>query len=173
MRDVQTKETELEATIAEPKDVESDRARIVSLTESEIQDLKKKYAAELVQTRARHRKDEDDCLRGFSDEEASPHPDPSTTLETLLSAQELERSTLRAIQDREIANCRDRGVVRLRLFEEQVEREGVERKRALEQRREALAEEGKELQRREWADWKWMELVEGERRRMLGEDERR
>ncbi|KAL8939781.1 MAG: hypothetical protein Q9216_003168 [Gyalolechia sp. 2 TL-2023] len=172
MREVETKKSELEATIAASMDVESERARIVSQTESEMQDLRKKHATEFMQARFRHRKDEDECLLAFSVEK-HPAPDPATVLETLLSAQGLERSTLHDVQAREVEECKSWGEMQLRLFEERVKRQGEEWERVYEQWRGVLAEEVKVLKRRQWADWKWMELMEGERRRMLEEDERR
>ncbi|KAI4186579.1 MAG: hypothetical protein L6R41_003395 [Letrouitia leprolyta] len=172
MKEIETKETELEATFAESKDIQKDRARIVSETESQIQELRKKHTAQLIQTRSRHRKDEDDCLLIFSGETEGNHtPDPGSILEALLSAQELERVTLRNIQAREVSKCKDRGDMSLWFFDERVRREGEDRKGRYERRRADLVEEVKGLKRGQWADWKWMELVKGERTRMLGEDE--
>ncbi|KAL8723768.1 MAG: hypothetical protein Q9225_000063 [Loekoesia sp. 1 TL-2023] len=184
MQEIDTKETALEAPTAEPEDANIERARIASSTDSKIQELRKKHATELVQTRSRHRKDEDECLLRCTEQDTNIYEDgeeqqkqqaadPATVLETLLSAQELERSTLRAMQAREIEKCKRRGALHLRLFDESIACRAEEREREYQRRREELVEECRGLKRRQWAEWKWVEVVAGERERMLGEDERR
>ncbi|KAI4252634.1 MAG: hypothetical protein LQ352_004184, partial [Teloschistes flavicans] len=131
IEDLNKKEDELaalESLSEEQQAAESKRAEIVANTDAKMQELKKKHAAELVQTRSRHRRDEDDFLLQLTAEASSVSddaPDGGTAVdaatkhEALLSAQELERSTLRAMQARAIATAHKRGRFHLHAFEEE------------------------------------------------------
>lgn len=182
MEEMERNEKALEAATAQGNDADSERARIITSTHSKILELRKKHATELVQTRSRHRRDEDDCLLKIAEHDSltdsnkdgeQQAPDAATILETLLSAQELERSTLRVMQAREMEKHKKRGTFYLRIFEDAAQREAERKQWADEQGRSQLIERIKKVKRRQWAEWKWVELVTGERMRMLGEDERR
>ncbi|KAL8790784.1 MAG: hypothetical protein Q9213_000408 [Squamulea squamosa] len=152
-------------------DGDLEKAGIISTTDIKMQGLRQKHATELIQTRTRHRHDEDAFLCKIT--ESSDHNedevvDPATKLEALLSAQELERSTLRSIQAREIEKWKKRGAMYLTELEEKNERLEMERQRGL----EAFGEEVKQVKRGQWADWKWVEVVGEERVHLLGENER-
>ncbi|KAI4127902.1 MAG: hypothetical protein LQ338_002987 [Usnochroma carphineum] len=178
-REVEAKATALETTAQKrDDDMEAERARIIDSTNSKIQESRKKHAMELVQTRSRHRKDEDECVfriteRESLQEEGQGAPDAATILETLFSAQELERSALRAMQAREIEKYGKRGALYLRILDEQVQRGGEERRARYEGGRREIVEEVREMKRRQWAEWRWVDVLGWERTRMLGEDERR
>lgn len=164
-------------------DDDTERAEeIATATASQITRLRQTHASILIQTRARHRQDEDAFLltlveRSSSSSSSSPHSntnnskleiDPATKLETLLAAQALERTTLRAIQARDIEKYKKRGADALRVLAR--ERESMERER--EKGWDALREEASRVKRAQWAEWKWVKVLQGERDRLLGEDER-
>ncbi|KAL8663401.1 MAG: hypothetical protein Q9202_003920 [Teloschistes flavicans] len=185
IEDLNKKEDELaalESLSEEQQAAESKRAEIVANTDAKMQELKKKHAAELVQTRSRHRRDEDDFLLQLTAEASSlsdDAPDGGTAVdaatkhEALLSAQELERSTLRAMQARAMATAQKRGRFHLHAFEE----EDGHRRRDLEAARAVRVrelEQGvREVRRRQWAEGRWGRVVGEVRVEMLGEDERR
>ncbi|KAI4196919.1 MAG: hypothetical protein LQ350_006232 [Teloschistes chrysophthalmus] len=163
---------------------ESKRAQILDDTDAKIRALKKKHAAEIIQTRTRHRRDEDDFLLLLSTttSETSPsssnHDDDDDTIdaatkhETLLSSQELERSTLRAQHARAIATTRRHLQFHLQTFEHQ-HRECMERERqARVEGWRALEERVRGVRRRQWAEGMWVQKVGGVRGEMVGEGER-
>ena len=190
MHDLENKETTLLLLVVDkenPKnnshhddDDDTKRAEEISIaTASQITRFRQTHASILIQTRARHRQDEDAFLLTLLAEppSSSPHSnnsnytdetDPATKLETLLAAQALERTTLRALQAREITKCKTRGADALRTLTQ--EREIRDRER--ERKREALREEARRVKRAQWAEWQWVAVLQGERDRLLGEDER-
>lgn len=193
MHDLENKETTLLLLVVDkenPKnnshhdddddDDDTKRAEEISIaTASQITRFRQTHASILIQTRARHRQDEDAFLLTLLAEppSSSPHSnnsnytdetDPATKLETLLAAQALERTTLRALQAREITKCKTRGADALRTLTQ--EREIRDRER--ERKREALRAEAKRVKRAQWAEWQWVAVLQGERDRLLGEDER-
>ncbi|KAI4143879.1 MAG: hypothetical protein L6R39_004397, partial [Caloplaca ligustica] len=103
------------------------KMQIQADTEARIQTLKQVHALQLRETRMRHRADEDACLLKLTTEininvtdshhyegahgggDADGDADAATILDALLSAQELERATLRGIQAREITKYKTRG----------------------------------------------------------------
>ncbi|KAL9577196.1 MAG: hypothetical protein Q9212_006520, partial [Teloschistes hypoglaucus] len=126
--DLNKQEDELAALESSPSEepADSKRAQIVAETDAKIQALKKKHAVELMQTRTRHRRDEDDFLLLLTTTSDEPNNntsndtvDPATQHETLLSAQELERSTLRAMHARAIANSKKHTQFRLQTNEKE------------------------------------------------------
>ncbi|KAL8634934.1 MAG: hypothetical protein Q9228_007524 [Teloschistes exilis] len=131
--DLIKQEDELAALESSPSEelAETKRAQIIAESDAKIQALKKKHAIELMQTRTRHRKDEDDFLLLLTTTTTSDDDDPNETSnnddgvdaatkhETLLSAQELERSTLRAMHARAIATRRKHTHFRIQSFEEE------------------------------------------------------
>ncbi|KAL8685439.1 MAG: hypothetical protein Q9224_005817, partial [Gallowayella concinna] len=93
---------------------DADKAKIVSTTDAKVQELRKQHATALIATRARHRQDEDAFLIKITESDSyHPDSDPSTMLEALLASQELERSTLRSLQAREVEKYRKRSKIHL------------------------------------------------------------
>lgn len=152
-----------------------ERVKLITATDAKITQLRKNHTSVLIRTRTRHRHDEDSFLLSTT-EPSSPSSqqnedeeiDPATKLEKLLSAQELERSTLRSIQAREIEKWKKRGAYRLQTLEREEERRADEREREV----ESLVGEAKRVKRVQWAECKWMDVLREERVRLLREDER-
>ncbi|KAL8957110.1 MAG: hypothetical protein Q9193_005532, partial [Seirophora villosa] len=84
------------------------KIRIVHATEAKVQELRQEHMAQLLETRSRHRRDEDACMARLAEQDflssslqqARPD-DAATVLETLLAAQAEERGALRAVQGQE------------------------------------------------------------------------
>ncbi|KAL8652802.1 MAG: hypothetical protein Q9210_002476 [Variospora velana] len=68
---------------------------------------------------------------------------------------------------------REKGAVELRLFEERVRKEEERRRKWVEDWRRALEVQVGRVRRRQEAEWRWVEVLVGERMRMLAEDEER
>ncbi|KAL8946271.1 MAG: hypothetical protein Q9222_007310, partial [Ikaeria aurantiellina] len=96
LQDFETRQNTLMGT-GKQASTESRRAQIINDTDTKLQDLRKDHATTLVQTRVRHRKDEDEFLLKLTTELASDpdEPDPATKLDSLLHSQEAERAALR------------------------------------------------------------------------------
>ncbi len=149
--------------------VASEREKLVTITGSTIKTLQRRFAAEMMETITRHRKDQDDLMAKTID---SPDQDvdimKADILQELMPAQELERSTLKSQQAREIAKWKARGEQTLRAFDSKM----VSLKMRLEEA-ERISIRSKEMKKRVFADTKWFEAVFMERAIMLGEDERK
>lgn len=149
--------------------VTSERDKIVTMTEGTIKTLQRKFATEMMETITRHRKDQDDLMAMPID---NPDQDvdvmKADILQELMPAQELERSTLKSQQAREIAKWKARGEQSLKAFDSKM----ISLKLRLEEA-EKINVRGKEMTKRVFADTKWFEAVFLERTIMLGEDERR
>ena len=142
---------------------------MVKMSESTIKTLQRRFATEMMETVTRHRKDQDDLMAKTID---SPDQDvdimKADILQELMPAQELERSTLKSQQAREIAKWKVRGEQSLRAFDSKM----VSLKMRLEEA-ERISTRSKEMKKRVFADTKWFEAVFMERAIMLGEDERK
>ena len=149
--------------------VASEREKIVTMTESTIKTLQRKFATEMMETITRHRKDQDNLMAVTTDK---PDQDAdimkADILQELMPVQELERSTLKSQQAREIAKWKVRGEQSLRAFDSKM----VSLKMRLEEA-ERINVRSKEIKKLVFADTKWFEAVFMERAIMLGEDERR
>lgn len=145
------------------------REKIVTTTESTIKALQRRFATEIMETITRHRKDQDDLMATVID---SPNQDADIVkadiLQELMPAQELERSTLKSQQARELAKWKIRGEQSLRAFDSKM----VSLKMRLEEA-EKINVRSTEMKKRVFADSKWFEAVFLERAIMLGEDERK
>ncbi|KAI4139817.1 MAG: hypothetical protein LQ341_004073, partial [Variospora aurantia] len=105
-----------------------EKARIVNATETKIEALGQKHAAQLMETRSRHRRDEDACFAQLAERDfmtsglwqATQAGDAATVLDTLLVAQGQERAALREAQGWEVEKRKENGAVELGLFEERV-----------------------------------------------------
>lgn len=146
-----------------------ERENIVTATESTIKTLQRRFATEMMETITRHRKDQDDLMAAVID---NPDQDADIVkadiLQELMPAQELERSTLKSQQARELAKWKGRGERSLRAFDSKM----VSLKMRLEEA-EKINARSKEMRKRVFADTKWFEAVFLERTIMLGEDERK
>ena len=149
--------------------VASERGKIVTTTEGTIKTLQRRFAAEIMETVTRHRKDQDNLMAMTINK---PDQDvdiiKADILQELMPAQELERATLKSQQGREIAKWKARGEQSLKAFDSKM----VSLKLRLEEV-ERINAGAKEMKKRVFADTKWFEAIFLERTIMLGEDERR
>ena len=149
--------------------VASEREKILTSTESTIKNLQRKHATEMMETIARHRKDQDNLLAMTLDKsEQDADIIKADALQELMPAQELERSTLKSQQQRDIAKWKARGEQSLKGFDSKM----ISLKMRLEDA-ERINVRAKEMKKRVFADTKWFEAIFYERTIMLGEDERR
>lgn len=158
-----------DAAAERERSVASEREKIATMTEGTIKTLQRRFATETMETIARHRKDQDDLMAMTSD---NPNQDADIVkadiLQELMEAQELERSTLKSQQVREIAKWKVRGEQSLGAFDSKM----VSLKMRLEEA-ERISIRAKEMKGRVFAESKWFEAVFLERTIMLGEDERK
>ncbi|KAL9597338.1 MAG: hypothetical protein Q9219_005204 [cf. Caloplaca sp. 3 TL-2023] len=175
MQEIERKDLTLEAslTAAANNDAENVRARRANFSPAKLDELKRKHATELIQTRLRHRKDEDECLGKITTEQNTTTNDLTTLLNNLLSAQESELTTLHSMQARKIEKWKRREAMYSVLEGEEVRKGKVKRERAYEEGRREVEREVREVRRRQWAEGKWAALLAEERVRMVGEDEGR
>ncbi len=152
--------------------VAAERDKIVTSTQSTIMTLQRRFAAEVMETIIRHRKDQDDVMAMDMTTDNPTQQDPDVLkadiLHELMPAQELERATLKAQQGREIDKWRGRQEQALKAFDAKM----VALKLRLEEA-ERINGRAREMGRCVCADAKWFEVVFRERRGMLEEDERR
>ena len=149
--------------------VASEREKIATTTEGTIKTMQRRFATEMMETIARHRKAQDDLMAMTID---NPSQDAdimkADILQELMQAQELERSTLKSQQAREIAKWRVRGEQSLKAFDSKM----VSLKMRLDEA-ERINVRAKEVKKRVFADTKWFEAIFLERTMMLGEGERK
>ena len=147
----------------------SEREKIVMISEGNIKKVQRRFATEMMETITRHRKHQDDIMSMTIDD---PDQDVeivrANILQELMPAQELERSTLKSQQARELAKWKARGEESLKAFDSKL----VSLKLRLEEA-ERINVRAKEMKKRVFADTKWFEAIYLERTMMLGEDERR
>lgn len=158
-----------DAAVERERCVASEREKIATMTEGTIKTLQRRFATEMMDTITRHRKDQDELMAISVD---NPDQDAdimkADILQELMPAQELERSTLKSQQAREIAKWKARGEQSLRAFDSTM----VCLKLRLEEA-EKINVRAKEMKQRVFADTKWFEAVFLERTIMLSEDERK
>ena len=147
----------------------SEREKIVMMSEGKVKTLQRKFATEMMETITRHRKHQDDIMSMTIDD---PDQDSeivrANVLQELMPAQELERSTLKSQQARELTKWKARGEQSLKAFDSRL----VSLKLRLEEA-ERINVRAKEMKKRVFADTKWFEAIYLERTMMLGEDERK
>ena len=149
--------------------VKSERDKINISTESTIKTMQRQHAASMMETISRHRKEQDELFsRSNEDEDQDAQILKAQTLQDLMPAQDLERTTLKSQQEREVQKWRGRGEASLLAFDS--------RMIALKLR----LEEAENIDRRErgvrnviFADGKWTETLFEQRVNMLAEDERK
>ena len=147
----------------------SEREKTVMMNEGHVKTLQRKFATEMMETITRHRKHQDDIMSMTID---NPDQDSEIVranfLQELMPAQELERSTLKSQQARELAKWKARGEQSLKACDSKL----VTLKLRLEAA-ERINVRAKEMKKRVFADIKWFEAIYLERTMMLGEDERK
>ena len=154
--------------------VATKRAELVKNNEDVLRDLRKTHARQLMETVGRHRKDQDAYIAKPSREmETNENVDQAGVLEMLLQAQEVERTTLRSQQTREIQKWEKRGPRLLEAFDAQTEAERLKIVEAQVEEAEELTSLAAAAKQRISADWKWFDAIFLDRTMMLGGDERR
>ena len=163
-----------EQILDQEQSVAADRAGLVMQTRDIIKAARKKHANQLLETIARHRKDQDAYLIK-SDEARELQLDVNQTavLDQLLQAQNLERSTLRWQQKREVQKLQKRAELMLQDFDIKTEIARKERLQMQVQEAEDVTRTMVALKKQADADWRWFEAIFRDRSVMLGEDEQR
>ena len=156
------------------RQISVERAKLIASNERKIVELRRQHLTALMHALQRHRDDQDAVfLQPIRGPETNRGLITQGVLETLVQAQEAERETMRAQQEREMAKWCDRNARALDEFdaimrEEQarfdkmhaVRIDGI--RRALTMAREGAA-----------SDWKWFDRLVHARDVMIDEDERR
>ena len=151
-----------------------ERASIVANNDEKIVELRRQHRTLLMHTIKRHRDDQDavflqpirgpETHRGFITE---------GVLEILLEAQELERRTMQAQQEREIAKWRGRGARALEEFDAIMHEEQARFAKVHAARMEGIRRALTTARAGAEADWKWFDQLVQAREVMIDEDERR
>ena len=133
-----------------------------------VRQLQKKHASAVMETLRRHRHDQEDLLaKDINEGESDPDMAKTAALEELLPLQELERTTLKQQQAREIEKWKLRGE-RARQMNTTVK---IQQMRFEEE--EKLAKKIDTFNRQQEAELRWYDVLRAERVGMLAEDERR
>ena len=149
--------------------VASERAKIIASTDSKVRELQRKHAKELVETIARHRKDEDNyLLKPVPQEVQDADVKKAAVHEMLLSAQQLERTTLKSQHIHEVQKWQKRGAMVLQDFDKRTDKQQQQIEETTRVARFALM-----TKRQIFSDWKWFDAIFLDRALMMGEDERR
>lgn len=175
---VEEKETTLvsgEQILDREQEVSSRRGRLVIQTEEPVKSARKKHASQLIEAVGRHRRHQDAYYLTMSNEaiEADVTIDQTAVLEQLLQAQDVERSTLRSQQTREIQKLQKRAELILQDFDQKTEAAREQRLLARVREAEEVTWIAAAVKKQIDADWKWFEAIFLDRAMMLGEDERR
>ena len=152
------------------KQINAEKDARVAETEKAIKALQKKHAAAMMLTIQRHRREQDDVLvRPVSEYDYCQDPETAEAarLESLMSSQELERSTLKSQQAQAIENWKtgERATSAMNI------KVKIQQMRFEEEERMARAIDGTNKQQD--ADLQWFDLVHRDRVNVLAEDERR
>ncbi len=149
--------------------VASMRAKMASDTVFKVQQLQRKHAKELVETISRHRKDEDNfLLKTYPPAVKDSEVRKEAVHELLLSAQQLERTTLKSQHIHEIQKWQKRRAMALDDFDKKIDRQRAQIEEANQVARFEIM-----TKRQIFSDWKWVDAIFLDRELMLGEDERR
>lgn len=156
------------------RQISVERAKLIASNERKIVELRRQHLTDLMHALQRHRDDQDAVfLQPIRGPEANRGLITQGVLETLVQAQEAERETMRAQQEREMAKWCDRNARALDEFdaimrEEQARFDKMHAVRMDEIRRAlTMAREGAA------SDWKWFDRLVHARDVMIDEDERR
>lgn len=163
-----------EQILDQEQNVAAERAGLVMQTQEIIKSARKKHANQLLETIGRHRKDQDAYLIK-SNEAMERHleVDQHYVLDQLLQAQNLERSTLRWQQKREVQKLQKRADLMLQDFDNETETARMERLQVQVQEADKVTRTRAALKKQADADWRWFEAISRDRAVMLGEDEQR
>lgn len=154
--------------------VAMERTDIAKKNEDTLKDLRRSHALQLMDTVRRHRKEQDAYIAKYMRQvETNENVEQAAVLEILLQAQEVERTTLRSQQTREIEKRGKRASRLLEAFDAKTKTEKVEIVKAQVKEAEELTKMATAVKKRISADWKWFNAIFLERAMMLGEDERR
>lgn len=158
-----------DATAQRERYVASEREKIVTVTEGTIKTLQRRFATQMMETVSHHRRGQDDVMAmAIDNSDQDPDIMRAYILEELMRVQEVERSTLKSKQAREIAKWRAHGEQSLDDFDSKM----ISRNLRLEEAEE-INVRAKAMRKRIVADTKWFETLFLERAMMLGEDERK
>lgn len=149
--------------------VESDREKIITSTESVIKVLQRQHAVSMMEMITRHRKDQDNLFASSAEsDDQDAEVRQAETLQELMLAQDLERARLKSEQGRDIKKWKQRGEASLQSFDSRTIALKIRLEEAVD-----INEREKEVRRSIFADSKWSEILFEERLAMLAEDERR
>lgn len=155
------------------RQVALERASIVASNEGKIVGLRRQHRIDLMHTLKRHRDDQDTVfLQPIRGPETQRGFITAGVLELLLEAQELERKTLQAQQEREIAKWRARGVRALEEFDAIMREEQARFAKVHAARMEGIRSSLTMARNGARADWKWFDRLVQARHVMIDEDER-
>ena len=148
---------------------QNEREKISASTDHDIKSLQHRHASMMMEAIRRYRKDQDDlCAHALESTDPDVELTSAESLQELLSAQNLERDTLKAQQVREIQERKARGEAMLQQFDSSTSTEIM---RLEETKKIKRAEE--ELRNVVFVDHKWTEQIVEERYEMLAQDRRR
>ncbi|KAL9126829.1 MAG: hypothetical protein Q9217_004180 [Psora testacea] len=153
------------------KEVLAERDAKVAENDRLIKAMQRKHATAIMETIQRHRREQDGLLtKPLPEDDTLQDPEmfKITMLEALLPLQELERATLKAHQTREIEKWKQRGEKAISALKTSVK---IQQMRFEEEEEMACAIDG--FHKQQEADFKWFDLLHGDRANMLAEDERR
>ncbi len=147
--------------------VKLDRGKIIASTETVIKSLQRQHAASMMEIITRHRKDQDDLFASsVESENLDAEVRQAETLQELMLAQDLERTTLKSQQARDIQKWKQRGEASLQSFDSRA----IALKTRLEEA-VIINKREREVRLIIFADGKWSETLFEERLAMLAEDE--
>lgn len=149
--------------------VKEEREKISVKTENTIKALQRRHATSMMETITRHRRDQDDLLAmsiDITDEDTELVN--AEKLAALMPAQDLERSTLKSQQAREIHKHRVRGEESLKAFDVKTKVLHMRLEEA-----ETINQCERAMRDTVFADSKWFDLVFDERASMLMDDQKR
>lgn len=151
-----------------------ERASIAAVNDEKITELRRQHRAILLTTLKRHTDDQDAVfLQPIRGPEIQRGRITSRVLDILMAAQDAERRTLEAQQERELRKWRRRGALALQEFDsimmEEKLRFGKIQATRMDEVRRALTQ----ARQQSHADWKWLETLEKVRIIMIEEDQTR
>ena len=163
-----------EQILDQEQSLAAEREGLVLQTQEIIKAARKKHANQLLETIGRHRIDQDTyIIRSSEVKERHLDIDQTAVLDQLLQAQNLERSTLRWQQKREVQKLQKRAELMLQDFDNRTEIARKERLQVQVQEADDVTRMRAALKKQVDADWRWFSAISRDRAVMLGEDEQR
>ncbi len=149
--------------------VNEERGKIVAKTEGTMKALQRRHATSMMETINRHRRDQDDLLAMSVDSTDDDVEIINTEkLQALMPAQDLERSTLKSQQAREIQKHRVRGEESLKAFDVKTKVLQMRLEEA-----ETINQREKAMRNTVLANSRWFDLIFEGRSSMLTDDQKR